>query len=75
MTAVIGRTVIYEAETVEQAYASRRAIYDVPEWQLDAWVSTYTAIADGSLAGVTSAIPELTGRPASTLEDVLRRQA
>lgn len=73
LSTVTGRTISYQPETVEEAYASRRAAYDVPDWQLDAWVSTYTAIADGSLAGVTNAIPELTGHPATALEDLLRR--
>jgi NAD(P)H dehydrogenase (quinone) len=75
LTAVTGRAITYHPETVEEAYASRRASYDVPDWQLDAWVSTYTAIADGSLAGVTSAIPDLTGRPATSLEQLLRATA
>jgi NAD(P)H dehydrogenase (quinone) len=71
LTAATGRTVTYQPETVEEAYASRRAAYDAPDWQLDAWVSTYTAIADGSLAAVTSAIPDLTGHPATSLAQLL----
>ena len=71
LTAVTGRTVDYLAETVEEAYASR-ASYGAPDWQVDAWVSTYTAIAAGEMAGVSSAVPELTGRPARTLEQALR---
>ena len=70
LTAVTGRRVTYVPETVEQAYASRAGT-GAPDWQLDAWVSTYTAIADGSLAGVTSDVPELTGHPATPLEQVL----
>ncbi|OIJ85706.1 SDR family oxidoreductase [Streptomyces monashensis] len=71
IAAVTGRPVSYVPETVEQAYASR-AGYDAPDWQLDAWVSTYTAIADGSLAGVTTAVQDLTGHSATTLEQLLR---
>jgi uncharacterized protein YbjT (DUF2867 family) len=74
VTAVTGRPVSYSPETVEQARASR-AGYDAPNWQLDAWVSTYTAIADGSLAAVTTAVPDLTGRPATPLAQVLRATA
>lgn len=33
----------YREETVHEAYESRRR-YGAPDWQLDAWVSTYTAI-------------------------------
>ena len=71
LTAVTGRRVTYVPETVEQAYASRAGT-GAPDWQLDAWVSTYTAIADGSLAGVTADVPALTGHPATPLEQVLR---
>src|SRR6185436_15046435 len=38
----LGRTVAYVPETIEEAYASR-AVYGAPKWQVDAWVSTYTA--------------------------------
>jgi uncharacterized protein YbjT (DUF2867 family) len=71
LTAVGGRPVSYVPETIEEAYASRAA-FGAADWQLDAWVSTYTAIADGSLATVTTAIPDLTGHPAAPLEQVLR---
>lgn len=67
----LGRPVRYQPETIEEAYASR-ASYGAPPWELDAWVSTYTAIANGELDGVSSAIPDLTGHPARSLADVLR---
>lgn len=71
LTAVGGRPVTYVPETTEEAYASRAA-YGAPDWQLDAWVSTYTAIADGSLATVTTAVEDLTGHRATSLDEVLR---
>jgi NAD(P)H dehydrogenase (quinone) len=71
ITAVTGRPVSYRAETLEEAYASR-AGYGAPDWQVDAWVSTYTAIAAGELAVVSRAVPDLTGHPARTLAEVLR---
>jgi uncharacterized protein YbjT (DUF2867 family) len=71
LTRVTGRAVTYALETVEEAYASRRAFSD-SQWQLDAWVSTYTAIAAGELDGVTSHVADLTGHPATSLEDLLR---
>jgi uncharacterized protein YbjT (DUF2867 family) len=72
LTAVLNRKVRYERETVEQAYASR-AHYDAPRWQVDAWVSTYTAIANGELATVTDDVATLTGSPPTPLDGVLRR--
>lgn len=70
---VTGRATGYEEETVKQAYESR-AKYGAPDWELDAWVSTYTAIAAGELAAVTNAVYELTGEAPLTLAEVLRRQ-
>jgi uncharacterized protein YbjT (DUF2867 family) len=68
---VTGRTLSYHAETLAEAYESR-AGYAAPEWQVEAWVSTYTAIASGELAEVTDEVPRLTGRPATSLEQLLR---
>jgi uncharacterized protein YbjT (DUF2867 family) len=70
--AVLGRTMRFEDETVEAAYASRKAAYGAEDWQLDAWVSTYTAIRDGSCAEVTGDVERVTGHPARTLEQALR---
>ncbi|GAA2756640.1 SDR family oxidoreductase [Actinopolymorpha rutila] len=72
LTAELGRPVRYQDETIEEAYASR-AGYGAPRWQVDAWVSTYTAIANGEVAGVTDDIPRLTGHPATAFSELLRR--
>lgn len=66
-----GRRVRYEQETVEQAYVSR-ASYGAPRWQVDAWVSTYTAIGAGEFAHVSDAVPALTGRAATSLAELVR---
>ncbi len=71
-SAVLGRGLVFRDETVEEAYASRRAGYpDAPDWQLDAWVSTYTAIADGSVATVSDDVRRVTGCAPRTLEEAL----
>ena len=72
LTRATGRTHRYEDETLEQAHASR-ASYGAPDWQVEAWVSTYTAIAAGELATVTDTVQRLLGRPALSLELLLRR--
>lgn len=72
ITRVTGRETRYEEETVEEAYASR-ASYGAPDWQLDAWVSTYTAIASGRLERTTTAVQDLTGSAPLNLETLLRR--
>jgi len=68
--AFVGPEVRYEPETIEEAYASR-AKYNAPAWQVDAWVSTYTAIAAGELAGVTGDVERITGHPPLSLREVL----
>jgi uncharacterized protein YbjT (DUF2867 family) len=70
LTAHTGRTVTYHPETVEEAYASR-ASYGAPPWQVDAWVSTYTAIAAGELAGLSPDVRALTGRDPLSLAEFL----
>ncbi|MEI5676046.1 MULTISPECIES: NmrA family NAD(P)-binding protein [unclassified Nocardioides] len=68
----LGRELRFVDETVAEAYASRRASYpEAEDWQLDAWVSTYTAIADGSVAEVTGDVERVTGRPARPIEAAL----
>jgi NAD(P)H dehydrogenase (quinone) len=70
ITDVTGTPTRYVDETLEEAYASR-ASYGAPDWQVDAWVSTYTAIAAGEVSVVSEAVPRLTGRPATSLRDLL----
>ena len=70
ITEVTGRPVSYHAETVAEAYESRQK-YAAPPWQVDAWVSTYTAIAAGELAAVSTDVELLTGHPATSLAELL----
>ena len=71
LTRSTGRTVTYHHETVEEAFASR-ASYGAPAWQVEAWVSTYTAIAAGELAGATSDVHGLTGQDPMALEELVK---
>lgn len=70
ITRVTGRSTTYHDETIEEAYASRSP-YGAPPWQLDAWVSTYTAIAAGEMDVVTDGVERLTGRPPISLAELL----
>lgn len=70
ISAVRGHPVRFHDETVDEAYASRAA-FGAPRWQVDAWVSTYTAIASGDLAGVSDDVERVTGRPAQSFEEFL----
>jgi len=71
ITTATGRAVSFHDETLDEAYASR-AIYGAPDWQVDAWVSTYTAIAAGELDGVTDDVERISGHPATSLANLLR---
>ena len=72
ITESTGRTITYQPETVEEAYASR-ASYGAPPWQVDAWVSTYTAIAAGEMAGTSPDVHGLTGEDPISLREFLAR--
>jgi NAD(P)H dehydrogenase (quinone) len=65
----LGRTIAYKHETLEEAWASRAA-YGAPDWQVEAWISTYTAIAAGDLERVSDTVKRLTRREPLTLRDV-----
>ena len=70
LSAVVGRTISYVPETVDEAYASR-ARYGAADWEVDGWVSTYTAIAAGELDVVSTTVEDLTGHPAQSFADWL----
>ncbi len=66
-----GRTIAYHPETLEEAYASR-ASYGAPGWEVDGWVTTYVAIANGDLEAVSDDVATLTGHPPTGLAEFLR---
>ena len=70
LTAALARPFRYEEETLEEAYRSRLR-WSEEQWQLDAWVSTYTAIADGEVARVTGDVERITGHPARSIEQAV----
>jgi uncharacterized protein YbjT (DUF2867 family) len=67
-----GRAVSFHDETLEEAYESRRR-WEAPDWQYDAWVSTYTAIKAGEVAAVTDDVRRVTGHPPQSLRALLAR--
>ena len=66
-----GKPISYEDETLAAARASR-AGYGAPEWQVDAWISTYTAVAAGELEAVTGTVERLAGHPPRSLAAFVR---
>jgi len=72
LSSVTGRNIIYHAETLEEAYASR-ASYGAPEWEVEGWVTSYAAISAGEMNVVSDTVSELTGHAPLTLAGFLRR--
>lgn len=66
-----GKPISYKHETLEEARASR-ASYGAPDWQVDAWIGTYTAIAAGELEMVTDTVERLAGHAPTTLAEYVR---
>ncbi|HXQ55687.1 MAG TPA: SDR family oxidoreductase [Actinomycetes bacterium] len=72
LSELAGRTITYHPETLEEAYASR-ASYGAPDWEVDGWVTTYVAIANGELEAVGGDVAAVAGHPPMGLDDFLRR--
>ena len=62
----------YQPETLEEARASRMK-FNPSEWELEAWVSTYVAIATGEMSVVSHTVEALTGHAPQTLADYVRQ--
>src|SRR5256886_9365210 len=62
----------YHPESIEEAKASR-AKFNPTDWELEAWVSTYVAIATGEMSVVSHTVEALTGHAPQTLADYLHR--
>ncbi len=70
MTRATGEEYEYVDETMAEARASR-APYGAPDWQVEAWISTYTAIRDGELDLVSGHVEEVLGRAPRSLEEAV----
>jgi NAD(P)H dehydrogenase (quinone) len=63
-----GRPISYEAETLEEARASR-ADSGAEAWEIEGWVTSYAAIANGDLERVSDTVERIAGhRPISLAE-------
>jgi NAD(P)H dehydrogenase (quinone) len=68
---VTGRDISYHEETVEEAWESRRPT-GAPDWEIEGWVSSYLAVANGELSRVSDTVERLTGHAPVDLETFLR---
>jgi NAD(P)H dehydrogenase (quinone) len=62
----------YQPETLEEARASR-AKFNPSDWELEAWISTYVAIATGEMSVVSHTVQALTGHAPQTLADYVHQ--
>jgi NAD(P)H dehydrogenase (quinone) len=72
LSEVTGREVSFVDETIEEAWQSR-ASYGAPDWEVEGWITTYTAIASGELAVVSDTVERLAGHPPTTLRQLIER--
>lgn len=70
LSRVTGSRITYVEETEDEAWESRRPT-GAPEWEIEGWVSSYLAIANGELALVSDTVERLTGHPPADLETFL----
>lgn len=70
LSRVAGHEIGYVDETMDQAWESRRPS-GKQDWEIEGWISSYTAIAKGEMDLVSEAVPKLTGHPAMSLTDYL----
>jgi uncharacterized protein YbjT (DUF2867 family) len=71
LTAAGGSRISYQNETLHEAYQSR-AGYGAEPWQVEGWVSTYTAIASGEMSQISDDVELLTGRRPLSLAEFLQ---
>src|SRR5580700_2618812 len=60
LSRLTGKAIRFHNETIDEAYASR-AKYGAPMWEVDGWVTTYTAIAAGEEERVSDSVRLLSG--------------
>jgi NAD(P)H dehydrogenase (quinone) len=66
-----GRRIEFEDETVEEAFASRRPSGE-PDYVIEGWVTTYTAIAAGDMEAISDCVERFCDREPQRLGDWLR---
>ena len=71
LSRVTGRHITFEDETIEQAWESRRPSGE-PDYVIEGWVTTYTAIAAGELERVSDCVERFCDREPQRLGDWLR---
>jgi uncharacterized protein YbjT (DUF2867 family) len=74
LSAVAGRDIRY-VDLPAQAFADRLTALGLPAAFADDVAALFATVASGRLAPTTTAVPDLTGRPARTFDEYLRDNA
>ncbi len=74
LSAMTGRELRYEAESVEAGRAWRAAL-GAPSWEVDTWLGSYEAVAAGELLAASDTVKRFTGRDPDSLEGYFARNA
>ena len=73
LSAAVGRTVTF-TDVAPEAFAAMLTRV-LPPWQVDGLLEDYAHYARGEAAGVSSAVQDVTGRPARTFDEFARDNA
>jgi NAD(P)H dehydrogenase (quinone) len=71
LSRVTRRQITYEEETLDEAWESRRPS-GAPDFEIEGWITTYTAIAAGDLDVISDTVERLCDREPRRLGDWLR---
>jgi NAD(P)H dehydrogenase (quinone) len=72
LTRAWGRPISYEQETLDEARASR-AGSGAAAWEIEGWVTSYAAIANGDLEQVSDTVRRIAGHEPISLAELLER--
>jgi uncharacterized protein YbjT (DUF2867 family) len=64
----------YEDETIAEAWESRRQT-GAPDWEIEGWITSYVAIANGDLDVVTDTVRRIAGHEPVSLREFLQGEA
>jgi NAD(P)H dehydrogenase (quinone) len=71
MSRVSEKQIVFHNHTLDEAYEARFH-YGAPPWEIEGWVTSYTAIAAGELAAVSDTVQQLAGHPPITLAQYIQ---
>lgn len=72
LSAATGREITYVDETIDEAWASRSG-YGAPDWEVEGWITSYVAIANGELEVVSSSVADVAGHAPSSVPGWLQK--